>query len=255
MKQLLTYSVALVGRLPLAGKFLRRFARAYPEGSVIPIKCGYAKGLLWRRHHRYVNGYWVGVYELPVQEAIVRELRPGNTFFDVGANAGFFTLVAARAVGSSGKCVAFEPLPDNAESVSEQIALNQLAHCHLVQEAVSNHSAVVGFSFASAGDSQAHLGLGNNSIQVHATTLDEAFQKWGAPHLIKMDIEGAEGLAMEGAELLLKACRPVWIIELHGPAQEQLVKEILSKHGYRFSDIKGSGIRAAGIYPRHIVAK
>ncbi|MBX7246996.1 MAG: FkbM family methyltransferase, partial [Candidatus Sumerlaeaceae bacterium] len=128
--------------------------------------------MLWRRHHRYVNGYWVGVYELPLQETIHRELRPGQTFFDIGANAGFFTLVAALTVGPSGKCVAFEPLPENAESVREQVELNGLAHCHLVQEAVTNRSGLADFSFDTVGDSQAHIGSSGNSIQVRATTLD-----------------------------------------------------------------------------------
>ena len=43
-----------------------------------------------------INGYWVGQYELPIQEALVRPLGPGMVFFDIGANARFFTLVGAK---------------------------------------------------------------------------------------------------------------------------------------------------------------
>src|SRR3954452_16330369 len=113
--------IEAIGRIPGVGRLLRWVARHYPEGSVVTIKHGEAAGLKWKRHHRYVNGYWIGQYELDIQAALKRELKPGQTFFDVGANAGFFTLVAAKIVGASGKCVAFDPLPMNQESIREQV--------------------------------------------------------------------------------------------------------------------------------------
>jgi ribosomal protein L11 methylase PrmA len=114
-----------LGRLPLAGRLLRGFAGHYVEGSVVRIRSGLAAGYLWERHHRYVNGYWTGQYELPIQEALQRELKAGDTFFDVGANAGFFTLVAARLVGQKGSCVAFDPSAENAASIRRQIELDR----------------------------------------------------------------------------------------------------------------------------------
>ena len=75
------------GDIPLINQALRRVANFYPENSLVRIKSGHAAGLLWRRHHRYVNGYWLGHYEFAIQEALRRELKPGQRFFDVGANA------------------------------------------------------------------------------------------------------------------------------------------------------------------------
>src|SRR5688572_25684309 len=103
--------IETLGKVPLLSQALRWYARRHPEGSVVTIKSGEAAGFKWKRHHRYVNGYWLGQYELPLQQALKRELKPGDTFFDVGANAGFFTLIAARLVGPTGKCVAFDPAP------------------------------------------------------------------------------------------------------------------------------------------------
>src|SRR5260221_11618282 len=123
---------SFVGRLPLISSCLRWYASHYVEGSVIRIRQGHAAGFLWKRHHRYVNGYWIGHYEFPIQEALKRELKLGDTFYDVGANAGFFTLVAARLIGPQGKCVAFDPSPDNYASVTEQIQLNSLNNCTAV---------------------------------------------------------------------------------------------------------------------------
>src|SRR5581483_2433575 len=102
-----------LGRVPILGSALRSLARRYREGSVVTIKHGEAAGFRWKRHHRYLNGYWIGQYELEIQAALKRELRAGDTFFDVGANAGFFTLLASRFVGTEGKCVAFDPLAMN----------------------------------------------------------------------------------------------------------------------------------------------
>src|SRR2546422_9879100 len=105
---LLAKLIELLRWMPLVGAALRWYARRFSEGSVVTILSGYARGMKWRRHHRYVNGYWLGQYELSVQAALARELKPGAVFFDVGANAGFFTMIAASKIGPMGKCVAFD---------------------------------------------------------------------------------------------------------------------------------------------------
>jgi FkbM family methyltransferase len=249
----------LAGRVPLLGALLRKVARQYAEGSVVEIKQGLAAGLRWKRHHRYVNGYWIGHYELPIQEALRRELSPGQTFFDVGANAGFFTLVAARLVGAQGRCVAFDPLPGNIESLREQVELNALSQCVVVPEAVGEQPGAASFSFASAGDSQAHLGTsrrpGEQAIEVKVTTLDLAMARHGAPHYVKLDVEGAEAQVLKGAEQVLRLAKPRWLIELHGPECERDVKEILAAHGYRFFDLNGRALAAAAVLPHHFLAK
>lgn len=251
--------ITFAGRVPLLGAALRRLARRYAEGSVVEIKQGIAAGLRWKRHHRYVNGYWIGHYELPIQEALRRELSPGQTFFDVGANAGFFTLVAARLVGAQGKCVAFDPLPGNTESIREQVELNSLSHCVVVPEAVGERPGTATFSFASAGDSQAHLGegrrQGEQAIEVKVTTLDVAMAQHGAPHFVKLDVEGAEAQVLNGATQVLTVARPKWLIELHGPDCERGVKQILSAQAYRFFDLDGQELSAEPVLPHHVIAK
>src|SRR2546430_4472557 len=116
------------GDLPLINLALRRVANFYPENSTVRIRSGHAAGLLWRRHHRYVNGYWLGDYEFAIQEALRRELKKGQRFFDVGTNAGFFTLLAARLVGRGGHRVGFDPSSENGSSHIGQRELNQFHH-------------------------------------------------------------------------------------------------------------------------------
>jgi hypothetical protein len=102
-----TKLISTAGRIPVVGRALRWLARRYPEGSVVTIHTGRAAGFRWKRYHRYVNGYWPGIYELLIREALARELKPGQVFYDVGANAGFFSLVGACCVGPGGRVFAF----------------------------------------------------------------------------------------------------------------------------------------------------
>jgi FkbM family methyltransferase len=255
--------VDFIGRVPVVGQTLRKLARRYPEGSVVPIRTGVAAGWKWRRHHRYVNGYWVGHYELGIQDALRRELKGGDTFFDVGANAGFFTLVAAKLVGPTGRCVAFDPDPLNCESIREQIDLNGLgSYCTAVTKAVGGAEGRATFSFAAGGSPMGHLGgadAGEKSVEVEVTTLDAAAALHGAPSFIKLDVEGAEGQALAGARAVLSgfngAPRPGWLIELHGPQCAADVKRDLTSHGYLFFGIDGRPVPADAELPHHVIAR
>lgn len=250
--------IEVAGNVPLLGQSLRWCANQYPENSVVKIKNGRAAGLLWKRHHRYVNGYWIGHYELPIQEALSRELQPGDTFFDVGANAGFFTLVAARLVGTSGRCVAFEPAPDNCSSIREQIEENSLHHCLLVPEAIADREGPAVFSFAAPGSPMGHLGQGQDNerqIEVNVTTLDAACARFGKPQFIKMDIEGAEATAFSAAPKTLREIRPGWLIELHGPECERVVKRELRAADYSFLTLEGMVLPANASLPKHFLAR
>ena len=247
-----------VGKIPVLSHGLRWCANLYPEDSVVQIRAGHAAGLLWRRHHRYVNGYWLGHYELPIQEALRRELFAGGTFFDIGANAGFFTIVAARLVGPGGRCVAFEPSPDNCASIREQIEANSLDHCSLVPEAVSDFEGMVTFSFAAPGSPMGHVGHGEpheRQIEVKATTLDAACARFGRPDFIKMDIEGAETRALAAARNTLAQIRPSWLIELHGEDCEREVRRVLKAADYRFLNLQGDALPPAARLPRHFIAR
>jgi len=73
------------GRVPWLSSALRWLARRYREGSIVLIRSGYAAGFKWRRYHELVSGYWLGQYELAVQEALARELNSGDVFYDIGA--------------------------------------------------------------------------------------------------------------------------------------------------------------------------
>ncbi|MBC8029375.1 MAG: FkbM family methyltransferase [Pyrinomonadaceae bacterium] len=225
---------------------------------MIKIRQGHAANLLWKRHHRYVNGYWIGHYEFPIQNALKRLIKPGDTVFDVGANAGFFTLLVGRLVGEQGKCIAFDPSPDNVLSISEQIELNAFRQCTVVNEAVADVEGMANFSFETPGSPMGHLGestKGEQSIKVQVTTLDRAAERFGSPSFIKVDIEGAEGLALSAAANVLREIRPIWLVELHGEECEKTVHKIMSSARYEFFDLNEIRLPSNKTLPEHFVAK
>lgn len=247
-----------IGKIPLISDALRWYANRFDEGSVVHIRQGLAANLLWRRSHRHVNGYWIGHYELPIQEALAELLQPGFRFFDVGANAGFFSLIGSRLVGASGHCVAFEPAPANVEIIREQLRLNGIRNCKVVGEAISDVDGEVDLYFDYSGSPMAHLGEsrpGEGKIRVRSTTLDLASSRFGSPNVVKMDIEGAEVRALRGALQLLGTDRPDWLIEIHGPTCERVIRELFLQENYCLFDLKLSSLDPDHALPEHVIAK
>ena len=94
------------------------------------------------------HGCWLGHYELEKQAVVSALVKPGMKVFDVGANAGFYTLAFARLVGNHGHVWAFEPLAENVQNLRRHVALNELANVTIVQAAVSRVAGVANFAVA-----------------------------------------------------------------------------------------------------------
>jgi len=240
-----TKIMSLCGNVPVLGTSLRKIARLYPEGSVTRIRSGNLAGHRWKRSHRYVNGYWLGIYELPIQACLSRELSAGDVFYDIGANAGFFTLLAAMCVGDSGKVFSFEPLKENVNSIRSQLELNNVRNCRIVESAVVEHSGPVEFaegkdtSTAHVRDSSFHACEGV-VVSVAGVSLDDFIKEASPPDFIKMDIEGAELQALQGAKgLLTSEDPPRMLIEFHGDQIRQNGLSMLGEFGYSFSGLDG----------------
>ncbi len=248
--------ITRLGRIPLVRTILRNVARWYREGSVVTIRNGLLAGTRWKRSHRYVNGYWIGIYELPIQECLARELKPGNVFYDIGANAGFFTLLGAKLVGPQGHVYAFEPLPENIRSIRDQISLNGIVNCMLAEAAVTDKAGRTEFSQGS-GLTQAHIRRPDEECGqvtvVKTVSLDEFVKGEPPPDFIKMDIEGAEYLALRGADRLIKGSNPPrFLIELHGNISQEVYRT-LTEEGYIFFDLERSLVEPSKL-PHHVLA-
>lgn len=198
---------------------------------------------------RRISDAWrlAGTYESDKQRQLAALLKPGMVFFDVGANAGFYTLAAARMVGERGHVYAFEPLAENVANLRRHVQLNQLQNASIIQAAVADTQSLSGFNIAASKASKAMGSLGEGAdYWVSTVSLDQviATHDLPSPDVIKMDVEGAESRVLTGAEALLSACKATWLIALHGDAQRIQCLEILQSHGYRVHRMEGVALDA-----------
>lgn len=162
-----------------------------------------------------------GVWEPFETSMFCSTVKPGMTVVDVGAHVGYYTLLAARRVGESGRVVAFEPDPSNCALLRRNVAQNGFAdRVSVVQAAVGGETGSVTL-FRDTFNLGAHsLERGNvvgaDSVRVPAVTLGRALASEGVDHIdvLKVDVQGAEAGVVAGADGLLRARPQRMFIEL-----------------------------------------
>jgi FkbM family methyltransferase len=183
-----------------------------------------------------------GASEPEVQDALQRYLRPGMTFYDLGANIGFLSLLAARLVGEQGRVIAFEADPEIAERLRKHVDRNQFRCVTVVEKAVWSETSKVFFEPIDPATSP-DRGLGHvvdvswaNTIEIDAVTLDDFARTSPAPDFIKCDVEGAEVEVFRGAHRLLAEKRPGILCEIHSEANREALLAELKRFGYLCED-------------------
>jgi FkbM family methyltransferase len=198
----------------------------------------------------------LGLYEPHLQHFLLKNLRTGSIFYDVGAHIGFFSLFASKMVGEQGCVYAFEPFLPNREKIEKAIAENEAWNIELCSSAVCETRGTRQLVFGSSTSTPSLIpGTGDRAMQVDTTTLDEFVKENHEPTLVKIDVEGAELLVLEGGQGLLSGdLAPTLIIEVHSAENDILVKGKLRGLGYHISDLQHPWKRR-GRYPKHIVAQ
>jgi FkbM family methyltransferase len=206
------------------------------------------------------SAFILGNHEPEVQELLASVLRPGMTYFDAGANVGFFAVIAARLVGPSGRVICFEPLPENARQIEYNARLNGFTNVAVRCEALggSNRTDVFNTSAEPTWGMLSTVGKppeqASGHIPVEVRTLDSLCGPGGLPRpdLIQIDIEGAEAEALQGASSTLTANRPILVIELH--QTNAAVTAILERLGYSCA-VLGSSVTVRDVtWDANIVA-
>lgn len=226
----------------LGGLLLRLPVRALPRRTVMRIRRGPAKGMRWIAGSA-THGCWLGTYELDKQRALERVVRAGMTVYDIGAQAGFYTLFFSRLVGESGRVYAFEPCPYEARFLIEHARINQLQNVKVIQAAVGERTDLTGLTVDRGQTQNRICRLSDALLTVPMLALDGAGLP--PPDLIKMDVEGAESAVLGGARRMLCERRPLVFIALHGPEQRAACLEILQATGYRAYSLAGQSLNGA----------
>ena len=189
------------------------------------IQQGVGEGLRFNTG-RSNAGYMLGTTEPGVQHAFASLIQPDMVVYDIGANVGFFTVIAARLC-PQGRVVAFEPLPENLERIRHNVVLNNLQNIIVRSEAISNADAQARFQ-VSQEPTWGKLASVDNGISPKVSTIDVKVSRLDSlvesgeipiPGLIKIDVEGAETGVLRGAQSTLRLARPLLLIELHGTNQ------------------------------------
>jgi FkbM family methyltransferase len=192
----------------------------------------------------------LGLFEPAETRLVERLLRPGDTFVDVGAHIGWFTVAASRRVGGNGTVIACEPYPANAAALKENLAINNAANVRLVEMALGSQSGEL--SLAPAGDSGGISALvwdEGERVKASLTTLDEVAADLPDIDLLKIDVEGWEPHVLRGGSSALRRTRHV-LFEINKPAlrkagsSEDELYELLRDAGFTtFSPVAPRGLR------------
>jgi FkbM family methyltransferase len=182
-------------------------------------------------------------------------LSRGGTFFDVGAHYGWISMAAAHRVGESGRVVAFEASPVLLDVLYNHTRVNRLRQVEIVAKAVSDADADAvpfflmngGLSFRNsltieADDTPYVTPVEKTRHNVESISLDRFVINSGfIPDVIKIDVEGAELLVLQGAERLLARFNPYLIVGVHSywlPRSQSVgqIFEFLNRYGYEIRD-------------------
>ena len=194
--------------------------------------------------------YCTGEWEPRETAMIAGLLRQGDVFVDVGANIGYFTLLASRAVGATGRVIAIEANPRTFAKLEANVRLNRCDNVdlrHVAAGETPGFAAIVEREAGNAGGDQVDFAAAASQTSVQVERLDRIVGE-RAVRLIKLDIEGAEAKALRGATgLLERADAPDLVFEFTpsflegmGDAPRALIG-LVERLGYRLQVIGDGG--------------
>ncbi|MGL4552345.1 MAG: FkbM family methyltransferase [Gemmataceae bacterium] len=145
-----------------------------------------------------------GWFEPLETDLFARVVRPGDVVLDLGANIGYYTLLFARLVGDAGKVIGFEPDPANFRLLRKNVLTNGYRNVVLHQKAAAHTTGTLQLFLCDGNKGDHRLydsGDGRPAIRVETVTVDDALAGWDGPvDVIKMDIQGAEPMALLGMQ-------------------------------------------------------
>ncbi|MET8981033.1 FkbM family methyltransferase [Streptomyces sp. NPDC004539] len=203
-----------VGKGFLVSRFLNAQLRDHPRQRVVETRFG-ARFAVDTQDliQRYV--YLFGVWEPHMTGWLQRRLKPGDTFVDVGANVGIFSVLASRLVGDAGRVVSIEASLDFHRRLEQQARLNGCRNVRAVNAAVADSRKTLTFVLASSRNMGANSivpydGPAESTFDIQALPLPELLtpDEIETARVIKIDVEGAEGGVVRGLAPLLAKLRP-----------------------------------------------
>lgn len=203
-----------LGKAPLTELFLNPQLRDCPWQAVARSRFG-ARFVVDTHDliQRYL--YMFGLWEPHMTRWLQNRLQHGDAFIDVGANIGYYSVLASGLVGAGGRVVAVEASPDFHRRLLAQVRLNRRDNVRAVNAAVADERKELTFVLASSANMGANSivpydGPAESSFEVEAFPLGELLtpEEISTARVIKIDVEGAEGSVVRGMIPMLNKLRP-----------------------------------------------
>lgn len=231
----------------------------------LTIKQGIGAGLKFNVGDASLD-YALGTNELPVQQALAKSLKPGDVFYDIGANIGFFTVIGAKLVAPSGQVYAFEPVPENAALVRQNARVNHFSTVTVLEKAVSHSRGAEelllahhpgGATLATAGKPPDLKGaMTVDLVSIDALVAEQVIKP---PTVVKIDVEGAEIDVLCGMIQTIQDYKPKILYEIDDENEASLMRKsyeveaFVQAFGYQIETLEES-YPGAGWHVKHAIA-
>ena len=223
-----------------SGRFL--FGRVLPR-LAYPVVSGPLKSSRFILGSLAGDGGGASVYfnklEPEQAEAMRKELKEGDVFFDIGANVGYYSILASKIVGKTGAVVACEPVIRNLSYLQRHVDLNKAGNVRILAFACSDENSTARFSLGpNSAMGQIVMGederTGNDdAVLVPTVTLDKIAEEMNlTPDVIKIDVEGAELGVLEGGRGILTQKKPTIFLSTHSTELRESCLSLLHDIGY-----------------------
>jgi FkbM family methyltransferase len=183
-----------------------------------------------------------------IVEAVLSDITDSDVFYDVGANVGLYTCFISQ---KSKQTIAFEPHPENAVRLRENVTLNEIRNLEIRDEALSDTNgdaelAVTGVDVAGEGTHSLATGSEDKTVEIQTVRADSLPTEVPEPDVVKIDVEGAEMSVLRGMGDLIDSCRVVYC-ETHAKKLNQRceshedVVNLLSESGFSVEELESRG--------------
>ncbi|WP_109156055.1 MULTISPECIES: FkbM family methyltransferase [unclassified Azospirillum] len=241
--------------MAIAKKIARFVIKAANRGGVsitVQVRSGVGQGLriqLLNATRDHLNG----TCEPPVQQCLADCLKSGDVFLDIGANIGFFSIIAARLVGIRGRVVAVEPVLANVSCIQENARVNGLGNVTVLPVAAGacNGTGTLHLTAHSGGATLSSDDLPpdvTDKTEVPVLSIDGLIDsgRIAVPAMVKIDVEGTELAVLDGMRRTLDSHHPMIVFEVDderpaaAEAKYAALAARLAQHGYRVERLERS---------------
>lgn len=187
-------------------------------------------------------------YEPMLATALLKLLDPGDCFIDVGANCGYFSVMAKQRV-KNGKVIAIEPLPANVATIRRQLAANNNMQIDIIEAAVDSSDGEIIFDITEnnacgriAGVKWEQSRVMVKQIRVKTVQLSRYIDA-NRPRVVKIDVEGHEAHILQSLDMdMVLRNKPTFIVELHGKDNFRSCFQVFERINYSMTALDGTTV-------------